>query len=882
MSRLTALSSMSRRRARRETGARAVIGSLAQMIADDATAAANAAAAAGGRPVCGRERAGERIAAIEEGCASCASGGAIVNVLMWEIAKTSKDAAAEFDRTMDFVGKTITTLRELDAQTASWRNVGGVLARVRRAAIGIMMLLGPYNYLVGTPIPALLMGNCVVMKLPAVGGPRTCSRWKPCQGAASGRQLHLGLGARRWRRHAHRPRRRARAHRRLEDGGRGDARARAAPAGDLPAARRENVGIVTAGALLDVAVAQTVVGSTSYNGQRCAAIVCTVHESVAEAFVEQFVPVVAALRAGPPDTASRSRRCLPAKPGYLQELVADAVAQGARVLGGGTIAGALVAPTVVYPVRRGMRLWDEEQFGPVILIGTTATTPSSPSTSAARRLGSRRSSSATPPRRAARRPALGDRRPHQQHAVRPKPESSSARRSSALGTMSVSGRSAPSTETLVAASGRAQRRGDRRARRALQVHAAARGGRGEGGETEKSIRENIRNLAEISAKQKPNRKAEKLLAKLCCSGRRCYPPAHTCSTHNDRHLASLRSRGSRRTRCSACLPAALADRIYTSVNAMLIAVNPCMLIDKLYGVEQMQKYSGEDGPTLPPHVYRLAAAVHRGVVRGRSQSVVISGESGAGKTETFKRVIQYISFATSAMGGGSGLALPTGAAPQNMKAVEQLLVETVPVLESFGNASTVHNPTSSRFGKFVVLHFDASAQGGALHSVSVRTYLLEKTRVVRPGANERGFHIFYELLRGGDDALLQECGLAPLPTTRYLPASSFEVPGRRRGGAEDDAVEFAALRAALTAARWRRPTCEVYKPSACALRRRRVPPRRARRRWWRRGRRARRDRVGAPRRRQRVAARGAVHEQMKAGAEWIAGSPRWRAGWSTG
>ena len=240
----------------------------------------------------------------------------------------------------------------------------------------------------------------------------------------------------------------------------------------------------------------------------------------------------------------------------------------------------------------------------------------------------------------------------------------------------------------------------------------------------------------------------------------------------------------------------LADTIYTSVNAMLIAVNPCMLIDKLYGVEQMRKYSGEDGPTLPPHVYRLAAAVHRGVVRGRSQSVVISGESGAGKTETFKRVIQYISFATSAMGGGSSLALPTGASPQTMKAVEQLLVETVPVLESFGNASTVHNPNSSRFGKFVVLHFDASAQGGALHSVSVRTYLLEKTRVVRPGANERGFHIFYELLRGGDDALLQECGLAPLPTTRYLPASSMEIP---RPGGGDDAL-FGELKKALAAA----------------------------------------------------------------------------------
>ena len=121
----------------------------------------------------------------------------------------------------------------------------------------------------------------------------------------------------------------------------------------------------------------------------------------------------------------------------------------------------------------------------------------------------------------------------------------------------------------------------------------------------------------------------------------------------------------------------MQDTIYTAVNAMIVAVNPCKMIDGIYSEATLRKYLGSE-PDLPPHVFLTAARVHRGVLQGRSQSVVISGESGAGKTESFKRVIQFISLACSPGQAQKG--------PDAGRSIEQLLVETVPVLESFGTA----------------------------------------------------------------------------------------------------------------------------------------------------------------------------------------------------
>ena len=160
------------------TGKRTVIGTLAQMGEEDAVRAVEAAATAWDRgqgewpqmPLAGRiERVEAVVAALKE------RRDEILNVLMWEICKSEPDAAAEFDRTMEFIQKTIETLRVMDEEGARWRVVSGVMAYMRRAAIGVMLLLGPFNYpfneTYAALIPALLMGNVIVMKLPAIGPP---------------------------------------------------------------------------------------------------------------------------------------------------------------------------------------------------------------------------------------------------------------------------------------------------------------------------------------------------------------------------------------------------------------------------------------------------------------------------------------------------------------------------------------------------------------------------------------------------------------------------------------------------------------------------------------------------------------------------------------
>jgi myosin protein heavy chain len=230
----------------------------------------------------------------------------------------------------------------------------------------------------------------------------------------------------------------------------------------------------------------------------------------------------------------------------------------------------------------------------------------------------------------------------------------------------------------------------------------------------------------------------------------------------------------------------LGGQIYTAVNAMLIAVNPCEQIAQLYSDETLRRYLKSADNSLPPHVYRTAARAYRGVHQGNCQSVVISGESGAGKTESFKRVIQLVSGATA------NAALSSDS---HTSSIEAVLLDTVPMLESFGNASTVHNPNSSRFGKFVMLHFDEAAKLAGVH---IKTYMLERSRAVCPGAGERSFHVFYELLRGGDPELLSECHLADgrsQAACRYLPAESFSLPVPR-----DDREEMGCMQLALAAA----------------------------------------------------------------------------------
>ncbi|XP_031758535.1 unconventional myosin-VI isoform X5 [Xenopus tropicalis] len=191
------------------------------------------------------------------------------------------------------------------------------------------------------------------------------------------------------------------------------------------------------------------------------------------------------------------------------------------------------------------------------------------------------------------------------------------------------------------------------------------------------------------------------------------------------------------------------DKIYTYVANILIAVNPYFDVPKLYTSEQIKQYHGKSLGTLPPHVYAIADKAFRDMkVLKMSQSIIVSGESGAGKTENTKFVLRYL---TESYGSGQD--------------IDERIVEANPLLEAFGNAKTVRNNNSSRFGKFVEIHFNEknSVVGGF-----VSHYLLEKSRICVQGQDERNYHIFYRLCAGAPEDIRQKLFLCSPDTFRYL------------------------------------------------------------------------------------------------------------------
>ncbi|CAK8985894.1 Unconventional myosin-Ic (Myosin I beta) (MMI-beta) (MMIb) (Myosin heavy chain myr 2) [Durusdinium trenchii] len=190
------------------------------------------------------------------------------------------------------------------------------------------------------------------------------------------------------------------------------------------------------------------------------------------------------------------------------------------------------------------------------------------------------------------------------------------------------------------------------------------------------------------------------------------------------------------------------DKIYTFTGPILLAVNPFKTVN-IYGTKQAQDYmeaskgftSSEGGSltavALPPHAYKLADDAFRAMrdQNGCNQAILVSGESGAGKTETTKIVLNYLSYVTSV------------GRKRNKKAnVSDRVLRANPVLEAFGNAKTIRNDNSSRFGKFIQLQFDPNK--GSIKGAFIETYLLEKARVVHQQPGERNYHIFYELAAG--------------------------------------------------------------------------------------------------------------------------------------
>jgi len=171
--------------------------------------------------------------------------------------------------------------------------------------------------------------------------------------------------------------------------------------------------------------------------------------------------------------------------------------------------------------------------------------------------------------------------------------------------------------------------------------------------------------------------------------------------------------------------------IYTSIGPVLISLNPYKQLG-IYGKDQINLYKGKHEFEIPPHIYSIADKAYRALLSEReNQCIIISGESGAGKTEASKYIMQYI-------------ASITGSSTE-VERVKKQILESNPLLEAFGNAKTLRNNNSSRFGKYMEIQFNL---GGDPEGGKITNYLLEKSRVINQTVGERNFHIFYQLLKG--------------------------------------------------------------------------------------------------------------------------------------
>ncbi|KAF3764606.1 hypothetical protein M406DRAFT_91373 [Cryphonectria parasitica EP155] len=209
--------------------------------------------------------------------------------------------------------------------------------------------------------------------------------------------------------------------------------------------------------------------------------------------------------------------------------------------------------------------------------------------------------------------------------------------------------------------------------------------------------------------------------------------------------------------------------IYTYIGHVLVSVNPFRDLG-IYTEQVLDSYRGKNRLEMPPHVFAIAESAYYNMkAYSENQCVIISGESGAGKTEAAKRIMQYIA---NVSGGESG----------DIQKVKDMVLATNPLLESFGNAKTLRNNNSSRFGKYLQIHFNT--QGEPI-GADITNYLLEKTRVVGQITNERNFHIFYQFTKGASQQHRELFGIQKPETYVYTSRSKcLDVDGI------DDLAEF--------------------------------------------------------------------------------------------
>jgi acyl-CoA reductase-like NAD-dependent aldehyde dehydrogenase len=305
----------------------------------------------------------------------------VVKLLMWEIGKTYADSEKEFDRTVEYIYATIEALKDIDRDSSRFTIEQGIVAQIRRSPLGVVLCMGPFNYPLNetftTLIPAIIMGNTLLFKAPKhgtllhypmleafkscfpkgvvntiygrgnviipalmesgkinvltlIGSSKVANQLKKLHPKVNRLRAILGLDA-------------------------------------------KNAAIVSKDADINLAVKETVLGALSFNGQRCTALkTIFVHQSIANEFIELLNEQVAKLQFGLPWEKGVTLTPLPepGKPAYLNDLIQDAILHGATVMNenGGTIKETFFYPAILFPVNKKMKIYSEEQFGPIIPI----------------------------------------------------------------------------------------------------------------------------------------------------------------------------------------------------------------------------------------------------------------------------------------------------------------------------------------------------------------------------------------------------------------------------------------------------------------------------------------------------------------------------------
>ncbi|NXR34993.1 MYH10 protein, partial [Zosterops hypoxanthus] len=218
--------------------------------------------------------------------------------------------------------------------------------------------------------------------------------------------------------------------------------------------------------------------------------------------------------------------------------------------------------------------------------------------------------------------------------------------------------------------------------------------------------------------------------------------------------------------------------IYTYSGLFCVVINPYKNLP-IYSENIIEMYRGKKRHEMPPHIYAISESAYRCMLQGKEHSLAFNksfemsalfcrGESGAGKTENTKKVIQYLAHVASSHKGRKDHNIPGE--------LERQLLQANPILESFGNAKTVKNDNSSRFGKFIRINFDVT---GYIVGANIETYLLEKSRAVRQAKDERTFHIFYQLLAGAGEHLKSDLLLEGFNNYRFLSNGYIPIPGQQ-------------------------------------------------------------------------------------------------------